>query len=333
MSELLRRELDQLTSPDRAAADVVRERSQNVLRPPGALRRLDEVAVHIAAWHGTSTPSIERPAVLVFAGDHGVTEAGVSNYPPDATAVMLAAVRGGVATINALAHHAGASLDVFDVGVGRPTGDIRVEAAMSPERFDDVVEVAVTAVDDAAADGADLLVFGELGIGNTTISAALPAALLGGGADSWVGRGTGIDDDGLRRKRDAIEAALARIDGVDDPIEVMRQIGGTELIAMAAACTRARRHRIPVVLDGYVSAAAVLPLHVAKPGALDHCLVGHLSAEPGHRRLLDHLGIRPLLDLEMRLGEGSGAVAALPLIKMACATVVDVATIDEMLAE
>jgi nicotinate-nucleotide--dimethylbenzimidazole phosphoribosyltransferase len=329
MSEQLRRELAELSERDESAAAIVRARAAQVLRPAGALQRLDDVAVHIAAWQGSATPSVDRPAVLVFAGDHGVTAAGVSNYPADVTVAMLAAVSAGRATINALARSVGTTLSVFDVGVGRPTGDIRVEAAMSAERFAEVIAIAVTAVDDAVVAGADLLVFGELGIGNTTIAAALSAALLGGDKAAWIGRGTGIDDDGLERKRRAVDQAIARVSSLTDPIEIMREIGGTELTAMAAACARARHHRVPVVLDGYVATAAVLPLDIARPGALDHCLMGHLSPEPGHRRILDHLGVEPLLDLSMRLGEGSGALAAVPLIRMACASVVEVATFDE----
>lgn len=329
MTELLRTELAELTTGDDGAADAVAGRAARVLRPHGALQRLDDLAVHIARWHASTTPSIEHPAVLVFAGDHGVTAADVSNYPADVTAAMLAAVGQGRATVNAIARSVGASLDVYDVGVGDPTGDIRFEPAMSAERFDRVVQVAVDAVDRAVADGADLFVFGELGIGNTTVAAALPAALLGGPPSDWVGRGTGVDDDGLARKVRAVGDAVTRIAGVDDPIEIMREVGGTELVAMAAACARARRHRVPVVLDGFIATASMLPLHVAAPGALDHCVVGHRSSEPGHTLLLDHLGQHPLLDLGMCLGEGSGALAAVPLIRMACAAVVEVATFDE----
>ena len=300
-----------------------------MLRPAGALQRLDEVAVHIAAWQGSASPTVERPAVLVFAGDHGVAGAGVSAYPADVTAAMLAAVRADRATINAMARVVGAHLQVHDVGVGEPTGDIRVEPAMSPARFDAIAQLAAAAVDDVVSRGTDLLVVGELGIGNTTIAAALPAALLGGEIAAWVGRGTGVDDDGLARKQAAVADAVARIVALGDQLETMREIGGCELVAMAAAVLRARHHRLPVVLDGYVVAAAVLPLHLAAPGVLDHCLVGHASAEPGHRRILDHLGVEPLLDLGLRLGEGTGALAAVPLVQIACACVTDVATFDE----
>lgn len=329
MSARLRALLADLPEPDAGAAASVRSRAERVLRPAGALGRLDAIAIHVAAWHGSTAPSIERPAVVVFAGDHGVAAAGVSSYPPETTAAMLAAVEAGRATINAMARSVGATLTVHDVGVGDPTGDIRFHAAMSAERADAAVAAAVEAVDAHHAGGADLLVLGELGIGNTTAAAALAHALLGGDVDGFVGRGTGVDDDGLARKREAVRAAVERAAGVDDPIEIAREVGGTELIAIAAACARARHHRIPVVLDGYLAGAAVLPLELARAGALDHCIAGHRSAEPGHRRILDRLGMEPLLALDMRLGEGSGALTAVPLVRLACAGVVDVATFDE----
>lgn len=333
MSTLVRTLLDDLTAPDHAAAAAVRARADQVLRPTGALRRLDDIAVHIATWRATTAPSVDRPAVLVFAGDHGVTAAGVSNYPADVTAAMLAAVRAGKATINAFARAAGATVDVFDVGVGDPTGDIRTEAALTPERFDAIAAVAIDAVDAAVDDGTELIVLGELGIGNTTVSAALPAALLGGDVAQWVGRGTGVDDDGLARKCAAVSQAVDRVAALSDPIELLREIGGAEHVAMAVACMRARGHRVPVVLDGYVATSAVLPMQVAASAALDHCIMGHLSAEPGHRLLLDHLDMRPVLDLEMRLGEGTGAMAAVPVIRMACAGVVEVPTFAEWFGE
>ncbi|HRE03651.1 MAG TPA: nicotinate-nucleotide--dimethylbenzimidazole phosphoribosyltransferase, partial [Ilumatobacteraceae bacterium] len=172
-------------------------------------------------------------------------------------------------------------------------------------------------------------VLGEMGIGNTTAAAAVAAALGGGEVAAWVGRGTGVDDEGLVRKREAVRAAVARVVGVLDPLEVLRELGGAELVAMAAAIVAARHRRLPVLIDGYVVTAAALPLSCLAPDALDHCLVGHCSAEPGHRRLLQRLGKEPLLDLEMRLGEGSGAMAAVPLVAMACAGVTEVPTFGE----
>jgi nicotinate-nucleotide--dimethylbenzimidazole phosphoribosyltransferase len=172
-----------------------------------------------------------------------------------------------------------------------------------------------------------------MGIGNTTPSAAIAAALAGGETAAWVGRGTGIDDAGLDRKRIAVQQAVRRIAGVTDPIEVLREVGGAELVAIAAAVIAARHRSLPVVLDGYVVTSSVLPLVMAEPTALDHCTVGHCSAEAGHRRLLERLGKRPLLDLDMRLGEGSGAMAAVPLVAMACAGITEVPTFAEWFGE
>lgn len=323
---LLRDRLTDLPNPSSDAADAVAARAAQVLRPPGALARLDEIAVWVAGWQRTTTPTIDRPASLVFAGDHGVTEAGVSSYPADVTASMLAATRDGRATITAFATAVGASVTAIDVGVGRPTADLRHEAALSPERFDDITRLAFDAVD---ALDTDLLVVGELGIGNTTAAAAVAAALGGGAIDPWVGRGTGIDDDTLTRKRDAVASAVARIEHVDDPLDVLREVGGSELVGMAAAIVAARHRSIPVVLDGYICTAAAAALHSETTTALDHCIVGHRSAEPGHEMLLDLLGKRAVLELDMRLGEGSGAMAAVPIVRLACAGVVEVATFDE----
>ncbi len=311
---------------NREAADAVRVRAADILRPAGALARLDEVAAWVAEWQGTSTPAVRKPAALIFAADHGVAAAGVSKYPIDVTAAMLSAYRAGKSTISAFAAIAGATVAAIDVGVGRPTGDIRIEPAMSHERFGVACAAGREAVEGLDA---DLLVLGEMGIGNTTAAAAVVAALSGGDVDQWVGRGTGVDDEGLARKRDAVRTAVARIAGVTDPFEVLREVGGAELVAIAAAIVAARSRHLPVLIDGYVVTASALPLHALAPGALDHCLVGHCSAEPGHRRLLQQLDKQPLLDLEMRLGEGSGAMAAVPLVAMACAGITEVPTFGE----
>jgi nicotinate-nucleotide--dimethylbenzimidazole phosphoribosyltransferase len=319
--------LASLPAGDADAAAAVRARADDILRPAGALARLDEVAVFMAAWQGTERPAVRRPAGLIFAADHGVAAAGdVSAYPVAVTAAMMAAFRAERSTVSAFAAVAGATVDAIDVGVGRPTNDFRFEAALSPGRFDDAVAAGRTAVESLDA---DLLVLGEMGIGNTTAAAAISAALDRDSVDGWVGRGTGVDDEGLARKRAAVAAAVARIDGITDPLEILREVGGAELVAIAAAIVAARHRNLPVLLDGFVVTAAAAPLAAVRPDALDHCLVGHCSAEPGHRRLLDQLGKQPLLTLDMRLGEGSGAMAAVPLVAMACAGVTSVPTFGE----
>ncbi len=325
----LRDALATLPTGDRAAAAAVSGRAADILRPAGALARFDEVASFIAEWQRTSQPAIRRPAALIFAADHGVTAAGVSKYPVDVTAAMLAAYRAGKSTVSAFAAVAGATVEAIDVGVGRPTGDIRFEAAMSPERFDEAVAAGRSAVETLDA---DLLVIGEMGIGNTTAAAAVAAALGGGEVAAWVGRGTGLDDEGMDRKREAVRQAVDRIAGVVDPLEVLREVGGAELVAMAAAIVAARHRALPVLIDGYVVTAAALPLFSVRADALAHCLVGHCSAEPGHRRLLERIDKQPLLDLAMRLGEGSGAMAAVPLVAMACAGITQVPTFAEWFA-
>ena len=316
-----------LPDADAASASAVHDRARDILRPSGALRWLDEIAEWIAGWQHDPMPKVERPTGLIFAADHGIAAATkVSAYPTGVTEAMLAAYRQDRSTISAFARHAGATVRAIDVGVGAPTADIRFEPALSAERFDEVVAIAVDAVDDLDT---DLLVLGEMGIGNTTPSAAVAAALAGGETAAWVGRGTGIDDEGLANKRAAVQEAVRRIAGVTDPLDVLREVGGSELVAIAAACVAARLRSLPVLLDGYVVTASVLPLFEVNRAALDHCAVGHCSAEPGHRRLLERIGKRPLLDLDMRLGEGSGAMAAVPLVAMACAGITEVPTFQE----
>lgn len=318
--------LESMPEGDRTAGDAVRARAADILRPAGALARFDEVAAWVAEWQGSPSPAVRKPAALIFAADHGVAAAGVSKYPADVTAAMLAAYRAGKSTVSAFAAIAGATVEAIDVGVGRPTGDIRFEPAMSRDRFGEASSAGRRAVERLDA---DLLVLGEMGIGNTTAAAAVAAALAGGDVATWVGRGTGVDDEGLSRKRQAVQQAVDRVAGELDALEVLREVGGAELVAMAAAIVAARSRRLPVLIDGYVVTASALPLVLGHPGALDHCLAGHCSAEPGHRRLLERLGKTPLLDLEMRLGEGSGAMAAAPLVAMACAGITEVPTFGE----
>ena len=308
--------------PDREAEAAVAGRARQVLRPSGALARLDELAAWLAAWQGTSRPAVRRPAAVVFAADHGVAASGVSAYPAEVTAAMLKALREGAATACVLARQVGATLDVVDVGVGEPTGDLARQAALDPARFRACVQAGRDAV---AALDADLLVLGEMGIGNTTAAAAVTAILLGRSAEESTGRGTGVDDAGLARKRAAVSAARRRV-GAASPMEALRQAGGAELAALAGAALEARLRRLPLVLDGFVVTAAVTPLELLSPGALANAVAGHRSAEPGHQALLARLGLRPLLDLDMRLGEASGALAAVPLLRLAAAAVTEVAT-------
>jgi nicotinate-nucleotide--dimethylbenzimidazole phosphoribosyltransferase len=312
--------------PDEASARKVAERARKVLRPIGALQRLDELAVWLAGWQQTDRPKVENPLVLIFGGDHGVAAEGVSAYPPSVTAAMMVALRSGTATASVMARWIGARIEMVDVGVGRPTGNIRHEPAMDEAGFHRAIQAGRNAI--AMAGTVDVLALGEVGIGNTTPAAAVCLALLGGSATDWVGPGTGLDANGVAHKAQVVAEAAGRISEAD-PLEVLRELGGWEMAALAGAVMEARQRSIPVLLDGFVVSSAVLPLEIAHPGYLAHCWPAHVSAEPGHRRLVERLGRSPILDLEMRLGEGSGAIAALPLVSLAASSVVDVATFEE----
>lgn len=314
-----------LPGPDETARAAVAARASDVLRPAGALARLDEVAAWLAAWQRTDRPSVERPALVVFAADHGVTAEGVSAYPSEVTAAVLDSLRRGIATAPVLAAEVGATVSIVDAGVGRPTGNIAVEPALDEARFAecwDAGRAAVRSLD------ADLLVLGEMGIGNTTAAASVASAVYGRAPEDWTGRGTGIDDATLARKVEVVARACARAGSVT-PLTALRELGGAEMVALAGAVLEARTRSIPVVLDGFVVTAAASVLEAEHPGALDHCVAGHRSPEPGHSLLLEKLGMEPLLDLGLRLGEGSGALLAVPLIRMAAKAVVDVATFEE----
>lgn len=318
-------DLATISGPDLLARTAVTERASRVLRPLGALARLDEVAAWLGSWQRTDTPVVAKPMVVLAAGDHGVARRGVSAYPTDVTKAMVDAIRAGVATSTVLARSVGALVRLVDAGVGAPTGDISVEAALDCARFAELVDLGR---DTVAEIDTDLLILGEMGIGNTTAAAAVAACLGGGPVENWVGTGTGVEGEAFDRKLDAVSRARQRL-GQAGPVGVLRQAGGSEMAVLAGACLEARLRSIPVLLDGYVVTAAVAPLAFLRPDALDHCLASHLSPEPGHRRLLDRLGMKPLLDLDMRLGEGSGALVAVPVIRMAAEAVVDVATFEE----
>jgi nicotinate-nucleotide--dimethylbenzimidazole phosphoribosyltransferase len=311
---------------DGESAEVVRARSVEVLRPRGALCRLDEIAVWLARWQRTDQPQVANPAVLIFAGDHGVAAEGVSAYPQSVTRAMIGALEAGIATASVMARRVGARLSVIDVGDGAPCGNIRLESALTTGQLDAAMTAGRTAVADVG--DVDLLIPGEIGIGNTTAAAAIATSLLGGAASDWVGPGTGLDSAGMAQKVAVVSEAVDRA-AITTPLDALAELGGWELAAMAGAILEARARSIPILLDGFVVTAAALPLELAEPGLLDHCWPAHVSAEPGHRRLVDRLGRRPILDLEMRLGEGSGALAAVPIVALAADAVVRVATFGE----
>lgn len=318
--------LAQMPGPDLAAAAKVRARDAQLTKPAGSLGRLEGLAEWLAAWQGRAPPGVDRPLVCVFAGSHGVAARGVSAYPAEVNRQMLDNFAAGGAAISQICAAFGLGFKVFDLALDMPTGDITLGPAM-----DEKATVATLAFGmEAVAGGTDLLAVGEMGIGNTTVAAAIYAALYGGEPAHWVGRGTGVDEAGLARKVEAVEAALACHAGhLDDPLDVLARLGGREVAAMAGAILAARLQRIPVILDGYVACAAAAVLHALDPSALDHCVAGHLSAEGAHQDVLERLGKVPLLALGLRLGEASGAALAASLVKAAAAVHRDMATFEQ----
>ena len=322
----LRALLADLPDGDDSAAAAIAERQSRLTKPQGSLGRLEELVAWLGRWQGRETPSLDEVSVLVFAGNHGVVARGVSAYPASVTAQMVANFERGGAAINQICKSVGAKLRVIPLKLDAPTGDFTEKQAMSDAEF---IE-AVAAGYDAVPGSADLLCLGEMGIGNTTAASALAASLLGGGGERWAGRGTGLDDSGLARKREAIDAGLKRHRTHHaDPLAASMIFGGRELAAILGATLAARRHRIPVLLDGFVATAAAAPLARLNPSALDHAQVAHCSAEAGHHGLCDELGMRPILDLNMRLGEGSGAALSVSVLRAALACHLDMATFDE----
>ena len=303
----IRNLLNSMPQADSRAVAAVKSRDAELTKPPGSLGRLEEIASWMAAWQGREVPRIERPVVVVFAGNHGVVAQGVAAYPQSVTKQMVANFQAGGAAVNQICKTFDLGLKVFELALDHPTRDITADAAL------DEADCAATMAYgmEAIAGGCDLLCVGEMGIGNTTIAAAIAHGLHGGTAEEWVGPGTGVDAEGLKRKADAVRrAALLHKPHLGDPLEVLRRLGGRELAAMAGAILGARMQRVPVLIDGYVATAAAAVLHKANPSALDHCMAGHVSAEPAHRALLAKVGLKPLLDLGMRLGEASGAALA-----------------------
>ena len=332
--------------PDADAATAALERQKTLTKPPGSLGRLEELSVWVAACQGVCPPrQFERPRVVVFAGDHGVTADGVSAYPSEVTAQMVANIDAGGAAVNTLAAVAGAGVRVVDMAVDcdepltpaigahkvrRSSANLAVEDPLSADEARAAVEAGQRIADEEVDAGADLLIAGDMGIGNTTAATTLVAVITGSEPVAVIGRGTGIDDAGWMRKTTAVRNAMHRArNDADDPMALLARCGGADLAAMAGFCAQAAVRRTPLLLDGVVVTAAALVADQLAPGARQWWRAGHRSTEPAHTLALARLDLEPIVDLQMRLGEGTGALVALPIVRAAVATLASMATFDE----
>lgn len=335
-----------LAAPDPQTSAAARDRQDRLTKPRGALGRLEELSVWVAACQGLCPPrQFERARVVVFAGDHGVATAGVSAYPSAVTAAMVTNIDGGGAAVNVLATVADATVRIADIAVDtaqplspaigahrirRSSGNIAVEDALGPDEVVEAIEAGRRIADEEVDAGADLLIAGDMGIGNTTPATTLIAALTDTEPVAVVGRGTGIDDAGWARKTAAVRDALYRTRGLSaDSVALLRICGGADLAAMAGFCAQAAVRRTPLLLDGMVVTAAALAAEGLAPGAKQWWQAGHRSTEPAHAVALQHLGLEPIVELDMHLGEGSGALVALPVLRAAVATLASMATFEE----
>ena len=309
---------------DQDAGASAKDRQGQLTKPPGSLGLLEDLAVFMASWQRTARPRIDEAKALVFAGNHGICAQGVNPFPQDVTAQMVLNFEAGGAAINQLCAVNGADLKVVPLDLDRPTADFTVGPAMSEAECVEAMNRGANAVDETA----DILLLGEMGIGNSTVAAALCCAFFGGAATDWVGPGTGSDRGGLARKADVVAKGVA-LHGQGSPMEILASLGGREQAAIVGAVLAARAASIPVLLDGFICTAAVAPLHAVNRSLLDHCLIGHISAEPGHRHLIEALGKEPVLDMAMRLGEGTGAALALGVLRGALACHNGMATFAE----
>ncbi|HBM58612.1 MAG TPA: nicotinate-nucleotide--dimethylbenzimidazole phosphoribosyltransferase [Citreicella sp.] len=311
---------------DEEAARAARDRQASLTKPPGSLGRLETLAIDMAGWRGTSRPQIRKAQALVFAGNHGICAQGVNPFPQEVTAQMVANFHAGGAAINQICAITGADLTVIALDLDHATQDFTQSPAMTEAECLDALNRGAAAVDRAA----DVLLLGEMGIGNSTVAAALAAACFGGAPGDWTGPGTGSDAAGIAHKAQVIARGLERHAGVSgDGAAILTTLGGREQAAICGAILAARAYRIPVLLDGFICTAAAAPLHVIDPALLDHCIASHRGAEPGHGRLLDAMAKDPVLALDLRLGEGTGAALALGLLRAALACHNGMATFAE----
>ena len=312
--ESIRAALSDLPDFDHDAHAGATARNGVLTKPPGALGRLEELAIWYASWTGQAQPTLSAPQIAIFAGNHGIAEQGVSAFPPAVTEQMVFNFEAGGAAINQLAKLAGARFSVHSLDLQIPTQDFTQDPALGEQAFLDAFHIGYSVL----AEDTDLLVVGEMGIGNTTSAAALYALIFGGTPEDWVGRGTGVDDEGLSRKAQAVQNAM-NLHSSASGIEALAAVGGREMAAMAGALFAARQNRVPVLLDGFVATASLAALWAENPDITAHCVAAHKSDESAHSAALENLGLHPLLDLGLRLGEGSGAALAIQILKGAIA--------------
>lgn len=306
--------ISEFTGPDEEAIAAVRARDAQLTKPLKSLGKLENLAEWVAGWQRSATPKVIRPQVAIFAANHGVVAQGVAPFPQSVTAQMVANFTSGGAAINQICKTNNIALKVFDLALDLPTPDISEEDAFDEKSCAATIAFGMEAV----AGGVDLICLGEMGIGNTTIAAAIYLALYGGSGADWVGPGTGLDAAGVLHKAAIVEKAVARADGHGcDGLEVLRRLGGREFAAMVGAIIAARVENIPVIIDGYVATAAASIAHAIDPKAIDHCLFGHMSAEAPHAKALQNMGRDAILDFNMKLGEGTGAALAAVIVRSA----------------
>ena len=322
----LRARLKELPVKDAAAVNAVRVREPLLTKPPGSLGKLEEIVEWLAGWQGSYPTRMDTPRVRIFAGNHGVVSEGVSNYPSEVTTQMVANFQTGGAAINQLCEISRAELKVISLELERPTMNFTKADAMSEEEFVAAFNIGA----DSFPYETDLLCVGEMGIGNTTAAAAICHAIFGEQASDWTGPGTGVKGQGFENKVRVVGDAVSLHKLIcNNGLEVLRCLGGRELVAIAGALVAARFGRVPVILDGYVATAAAAAVFSVSSNALEHCIASHVSAEPAHRRLLEKLGKQALFDFGMRLGEASGAALAIPIVKAAHTCHAGMATFDE----
>ena len=293
---------------------TARAYQDSLTKPPGSLGRLEELAVFLASWQGNEKPVLDKAQAIIFAGNHGICNQGVNPFPQEVTHLMVANFEAGGAAMNQLCALSGAELSVKPLLLDIPTHDFTQAEAMSMAELLDAMSIGAKAVDTDA----NILLLGEMGIGNSTISSALAASIFGGSVSDWVGAGTGSDETGITHKINVINTGLEK-HGARSDLSALLAFGGREQAAICGAILAARAASIPVLLDGFICTAATAPLYALSPELLDHCLVGHKSAEPGHQKLLNAMNKTPILDLDMRLGEGTGAALALCILRGAVA--------------